>query len=158
MVCCRAHLQARLPKETTEGILASSDGCLLEGFITNLFIISGEADLPGSQPACCALWQVIWDPINLHFLACMTHDLSQILQPSAVSFSCGQLDIKLAIKRQILSPSGSGWLLITPLAALRADFQNSLRDMLNLGNPPEPCNASGIASIALLRPHNGRIM
>ncbi|KAK9847197.1 hypothetical protein WJX84_003050 [Apatococcus fuscideae] len=47
----RAHLQARLPKETTEGILASSDGCLLEGFITNLFIISGTEQHPVLETA-----------------------------------------------------------------------------------------------------------
>ena len=37
----RAHLQARLPPDASAGILANEHGQLLEGFITNLFIISG---------------------------------------------------------------------------------------------------------------------
>ncbi|KAK9839976.1 hypothetical protein WJX74_001372 [Apatococcus lobatus] len=38
----RAHLQARMPPGAAEGILSTADGRLLEGFITNLFIISGS--------------------------------------------------------------------------------------------------------------------
>lgn len=49
---CRAHLQARMPPGATEGILADRDGCLLEGFITNLFIISGA--VLATCTNCCA--------------------------------------------------------------------------------------------------------
>ena len=38
-LCCRQHYADMIPASATEGILCSKDGQLLEGFISNLFIV-----------------------------------------------------------------------------------------------------------------------
>ncbi len=39
LICRRMPLEARLPSEAAEGLLATPDGRLLEGLITNLFVV-----------------------------------------------------------------------------------------------------------------------
>lgn len=46
---CRMVHESHLPEGVTEGILCSHDNALLEGLITNLFVVTGEQL---QHPAC----------------------------------------------------------------------------------------------------------
>lgn len=41
LLCCRRQLTPNMPESAAEGILCDAEGRLLEGMITNVFIVAG---------------------------------------------------------------------------------------------------------------------
>ena len=54
VLMCRRKLMPNMPESAAEGLLCNSDGQLLEGFVTNLFVVAGTGFSRSSITRSCA--------------------------------------------------------------------------------------------------------